>query len=326
LRTPTLSLVIPLYCEGGHLRESVSEIHRNMESCGKSYEVVLVDDGSHDSTWDTITSLAGEYSSIRAFRFSRNFGKEAAMSAGIELARGRAVIVMDGDLQHPPELIPEMVRLWEEEGYHVVDTVKASRGSEALWYRLSARLFGACMSRMSGFDLSGASDFKLLDRRVVDAWLQMRETLTFYRGMTEWLGFRHARLPMHVAARRQGASSWSVLRLMRLAVAALTSFSSVLLQGVTALGLLFIVFAGIFGVYTVGRYMKGSSLEGFATVILLQLIIGGTIMLSLGIIGQYLANIYWETKKRPRYVLMDRIDAGSGDAPGEAPNHGGVGH
>ncbi len=180
-RSLTLLIVIPLRCEGSHLRTSLTAVGQHLDSLNIPYEFVLVDDGSTDDTWQVIRSFSQESPQVRALRLSRNFGKEAALSAGLEVARGDAVIVMDGDLQHPPELIHEMVRLWREEGIEVVDAVKKRRGKELLPRRLGSRLFSFLMCKLSGFDLSGASDFKLLDRRVVDAWLRMDEKQVFYR-------------------------------------------------------------------------------------------------------------------------------------------------
>lgn len=304
-----MSVIIPLYCEGGHLERSVAEITKCLDALDKPYEIILVDDGSTDDTWKAIQSLARMGPHIRAVRFSRNFGKESAMSAGLERARGDAAILMDGDLQHPPEVIPEMVRLWSETGADVVDAVKAERGRESWPRKTGAALFHFLMRRLSGFDLSGASDFKLLDRKVLDAWLQMGETQLFTRGMIEWLGFSHAQVSFNVPARADGESAWSFVRLARFAVTALTSFSSLPLHVVSLMGLLFLLAAIGLGAWTFYAWLAGRSLTGFTTVILLQLGIGSIVLLSLGIIGEYVANVYNETKRRPRYVVAETIDA-----------------
>ncbi|MCL5270858.1 MAG: glycosyltransferase family 2 protein [bacterium] len=203
----TLSVIIPLYREGRHLAESLGVIRRHLDALNETYEFCLVDDGSDDDTWQVINTLSQSMPQLRAIRFSRNFGKEAALAAGLEISRGRAMIIMDGDLQHPPELIPRMVGLWTE-GNEIVDAVKSERGRESALYKFLATAFNALMCRLSGFDLHGASDFKLLDRRAADAWLRLRENRTFYRGITEWIGFRHARLPFVVPSRADGKSAW----------------------------------------------------------------------------------------------------------------------
>jgi polyisoprenyl-phosphate glycosyltransferase len=301
----SLSLVIPLYHEASHFAKSFRVIHDVVRDLDVTAEYVLVDDGSTDTTWQVVMDLQQKFPEIRAIRFSRNFGKEAAMSAGLRHATGDAVIVLDADLQHPPALIPEMLRRWREEGAEIVDGVKRSRGGEPFWRRLGARFFSEMLRRFSGFDMAGATDFKLLDRKVVDAWLTMDEYTTFYRGMTEWLGFRHQRLPFDVADRSDGASSWNAPQLLRLALNAVTSFSSSPLHIITICGSFFIVAAALLAMLTLIRWISGHALSGFSTVIILQLIIGSIIMLSMGITGEYLANIFYEAKKRPRYIIRE---------------------
>lgn len=304
-----VSIVVPLFNEASHVRESLILIREVTASSGSPMEVLAIDDGSSDGTWDRLLALRDAMPDLRLVRLSRNFGKEAAISAGLEHARGAAVIVIDGDLQHPPELVPEMIRLWRDHGYEVIDAVKASRGLETATYRTSATMFNSVMSRLSGFDLSGASDYKLLDRKVVDAWLRMGETRLFYRGMIAWLGFKHASIPFDVCERKGGRSAWSVIRLARLAITALTSFSSLPLHLVTLLGLVFLVAAFALALHVLYMYVSGQAVTGFATVILLQLGIGAITMVSLGIIGEYIASIYHEVKRRPRYIIAEQHDS-----------------
>jgi glycosyltransferase involved in cell wall biosynthesis len=304
---PRISLVIPVYCEGTHLRASAAEIKRHVEGATESYEMILVDDGSSDDTWEIVKELADRDPCIHAVRLSRNFGKESAMSAGLERARGAAVIVMDADLQHPPEVIPQMVELWSNSGVDVVDAVKARRGKEPMVRAIGAGMFNTLMNRFSGFDLSGASDYKLLDRKVVDAWLQMRETQLFTRGMIEWLGFTHARVQFDVAERGEGRSAWSIVRLTRYALTALTAFSSFPLHIVTVMGLLFLAGAVLLSAWTLYVWIAGEAVSGFTTVILLQLGTGSIVMLSLGVMGEYVAHVYDEVKRRPRYVVAESI-------------------
>ncbi|HNR29835.1 MAG TPA: glycosyltransferase family 2 protein [Candidatus Hydrogenedentes bacterium] len=306
---PLIAVVIPVYCEAASIRSNLAVIDKSLQIIdGINYAFLLVDDGSTDQSWEEIQSIAAADSRVRALRFSRNFGKEAAIAAGLEHAEGDAVIVMDADLQHPPHLIPEMVRLWREEAFDIVDAVKQDRGKETMLYRLSVALFTAALCSVSGFDMRGSSDFKLLDRNVVTAWLAMKERVTFYRAMTEWLGFRHMQLPMSVAPRAAGMSRWNLARLVRLATTAMTAFSTSALHLTTALGALFVLSAFLFGLYTLGQWLRGYSLEGFATVILLQLIIGGCIMVALGIVGEYIATIFQEVKRRPRYIIRDQTE------------------
>ncbi len=311
-----LAVVIPLYCEGSHFKQSFAEIRRHLMAVPCKFEIVLVDDGSTDDTWEIVEELARTHEGVSALRLSRNFGKDAALSAGIEKANGDAFLVIDGDLQHPPELVPEMYRLWSQGGIEVVDAVKVSRAKEPLVRRWGAGIFASLVNKLAGFNMSGATDFKLLDRRVVDAWLKMGETQLFYRGMVSWLGFTRAEVPFSVGEGRKKRSGWSNRELIAYAVGALTSFSSAPLHIVTVLGFWLFMIAGILGGRTLYLWFGGAAVTGFSTVILLQLMIGGCVMISLGIIGHYISNIYHEVKRRPRYVIADFI--GANNSTGES--------
>ena len=203
---PTVSVVVPCLNEGSHIAESLETIAQTLQAIPVDYELIVVDDGSTDDTWERVSELLETMPALRALRLSRCFGKEHALCAGLESARGRAVVVMDADLQHPPALIPRMLAAWRE-GYEVVEAVKADRGDESLTARVEARFFYALLRRLSGIDLSGASDFKLMDRRVLEAWSTMPERNLFFRGMSAWLGFRRKELPFKVEA-RAGACGW----------------------------------------------------------------------------------------------------------------------
>ena len=270
-------------------------------------EMIVIDDGSTDSTWPALEKLAGQMPELKALRFSRNFGKEAAICAGLAYSSGQACIVIDSDLQHPPELIPEMVRLWRQEHWEIVEGIKKTRGSESLINRIGARFFYRTLSGLSGYNLYGSSDFKLLDRKVIDAWLDLRERNTFFRGMVSWLGYRRNQITFSVPRRRLTQSRWSFLGLFRLAVIAITAFSSLPLQAVTILGGLFLLCAMLFSGYALVMYFIGLAFPGFTTVIILELLIGGVLMISLGIIGTYIAQIYQEVKYRPRYVVAETL-------------------
>ena len=200
-----------------------------------------------------------------------------------------------------------MVQQWKD-GAEVVEAVKQHRGTESLYSKLRAQIFYAMFTRLAGYDLRGASDFKLMDRRVLDAWLRMGERNLFFRGMNAWLGFRRVQIPFDVPARIGGESSWSALQLARLAMTAVTSFSSAPLQLITFTGAGFAVFALVLGAQTLYQKIAGHAVDGFTTVILLLLVIGGAVMLGLGIIGTYIARIYEEVKGRPRYIVAERVN------------------
>ena len=296
-----ISVVVPVYNEGAHIRKSMEYVGKICEEAGILYELVLIDDGSKDNSWEEISRMAKEDERVTAVRLSRNFGKEPALCAGLDAARGDAVIVMDADLQHPPEKIPEMVRLWQE-GAEVVEGVKSSRGKEKKTYRFCAKVFYGMINKATGIDFDNASDFKLLDRKVIDAMKQMPERMTFFRGMSAWVGFERKSFEFEVAERVDGTSKWSLKRLITLAVTAVTSYTSAPLHCITFLGIIMFFGAIVLGIQTLYMKFAGYAQDGFTTVILLLLFIGSMIMISLGIIGIYLMKIYHEMKGRPRYL------------------------
>jgi len=304
---PEISVVIPAHCEAEVLPDALRRVRDVLRGTGVSYEIIVVDDGSTDTTWQVIGDFATQETALRALRLSRRFGKEAALRAGLEVARGEATITMDGDLQHPPEMIPTMISAWRS-GADIVEAVKEDRSAGSPIESWRARVFYALLRGLSGHDLDGASDFKLLDQRVLRAYLSLGERNIFFRGMVAWLGFNSVRVPFSVARRAGGQSSWTFLGLVRLAVTAVTSFSSVPLQFVTILGVCLLTFSFAMGVQTLYRKLSGSALDGFTTVILLLLIIGSTLMVALGIIGEYIARIYDEVKGRPRYLIGETLD------------------
>src|SRR5438552_2780692 len=306
---PLLSVVIPVFREGAQLSSFLAAVRSSLSQCNLPYELVLVDDGSPEDTWRMIAAEADTCQAIRALRLSRNFGKEAALCAGLEHARGDAVIVMDADGQHPPSLIPEMVRMWQSSGADIVEAVKRRRGRESLSSKLGAHLFYLILNKLSGFHFKGASDFKLMNRKAVDAWLKMHERNVFFRGMTVWMGFTTVQIPFEVAPRWAGKSAWSVFKRLKLALVGITAFSSFPLHLVTFAGLVFLGLSVLLGIETLYLKLTGRAVSGFATVILLELIIGSLLMISLGIIGEYLARIYEEVKGRPRYLVRESIGA-----------------
>ncbi|NLZ55435.1 MAG: glycosyltransferase family 2 protein [Clostridiaceae bacterium] len=300
---PDISVLIPFYNESGQVANTVKTVAEYVCATGCSWEMVLIDDGSKDTTAAELLEAAADDPRLRVLILSRNFGKEAALCAALDHAVGRCAIIIDGDLQHPPEHIPEMVRLWREEGYEVVEGVKSNRGRESALKRLVSRGFYSIFRMLTGFDLQNASDFKLIDRKVIDAWKQMPEKNTFFRGMSAWLGFRRTSIKFEVRDRTSGISKWNLGALWRLSSNAITSFSSKPLRIINILGALFWGVALILGIQTLVNYIVGRAATGFTTVILLQLIIGGATMSSLSLLGRYVTRIYDESKDRPRYLI-----------------------
>ena len=312
----TMDIVIPVYNEEQSLFANISEIHRTLSSgehCSPftqsgSHRFVLVDDGSRDNTWAEIVRLREALGEdlVTGIGLSRNFGKESALCAGLEAVTADLCVVMDSDLQHPPEMIPQMVAK-HLEGYNVVECVKSSRGKESIFSKAAAKLFYSLMNRFSGFSMDNASDFKLLDASAVAAWREVGDTNTFFRGMVEWIGFTKAQLPFEVQERSGGKTKFSTLRLVRLALHSLVSFSAAPLYLTMGLGVVFLLGALVLGAQTLYNKFAGIALDGFSTVILLLLIVGGAILFCLGIIGVYISKIYDEVKKRPRYIVKERV-------------------
>lgn len=297
-----LSVVLPAYNEEQNIANTADVLAGLLESNQIDYELVFISDGSGDDTFAEIQKASDRNPHVRGIEFSRNFGKEAGIFAGLEFARGDAVVVMDCDLQHPPEVIPQMWKLWQE-GAEVVEGIKSDRGREKLLYKLSAGLFYKVMSSLIKIDMCSSSDFKLLDRKVVKVLLELPERNTFFRALTFWAGFRTESVAYEVRERQLGESKWSFWSLMKYAMINVTSFSTLPLQMVTVMGVISILFSIGLAVQTLAKYLTGTAVEGFTTVILLILLIGGFLMLSLGIIGHYLARIYEEVKGRPRYIV-----------------------
>ncbi len=298
-----ITIVIPVYNESASIRRTVPTILDTLDAIESvTFEILLVDDGSTDDTLEQIETLCNEHHRLMPIPLTRNFGKEAAMHAGLSHATGDAVIIMDSDLQHPPDLIPKMICLWQD-GVDVVEAYKSSRGKESFLSRLAANQFYRIFNAMAGIDLANHSDFKLLDRKVVAAYLNLPERKRFMRGLVAWMGFASAKLPFEVPPRAHGATAWSRFKLMRFSITALTSFSSAPLHIVTGLGGICLVIAAVLGSIALYHKFTGVAVSGFTTVILLILIVGSLIMLGLGLIGIYLEQIFDEIKQRPIYPL-----------------------
>lgn len=301
-----LSIVIPAYNEEKMILKTTEVVSGIMEREKIPFELVFVNDGSKDQTWEMIEKAAEKNSHVTGIRFSRNFGKESAIFAGLANAEGDCIAVMDCDLQHPPKTLVEMYRLWEQ-GYEVIEGVKRSRGKESILHRASAGMFYKIMSKAVQIDMSRASDFKLMDRKAVEALLSMPERNAFFRALSSWVGYRTTSVEFDVQERTEGESKWSTWSLIKYAVRNIVGFSSAPLQMITVAGVLTLLLAVVLGIQSLVKYFCGHALEGFTTVILLLLIIGSLIMLSLGVIGIYIAKIYEEVKGRPRYFIARKI-------------------
>jgi dolichol-phosphate mannosyltransferase len=299
---PELTAVIPMYNEEEVADRIVDRVREELVRTGRGFEILCIDDGSTDRTGERLAALAARDPRVVPVRFSRNFGKEAALLAGLELARGKGVLFLDADLQHPPALIPEMVARWDA-GYDVVDAVKATRGRESRLYRAAAALFHALLGGAGGPELIAASDFKLLDRQVVDALLRCPERSRFFRGLVAWVGFRVSGVPFEVGERSGGRSGWGAWKLFAYALRNLVAFSPVPLRLVAWIGFLTVLVATVLAAQTLYNWLVGAAVTGFTTVILLQYWLSGLTLLSLGVLGYYVSQMYEEQKARPPFLV-----------------------
>ena len=299
-----LSVIIPAYNEQENIANTAEVISGILDAEEIEFEMIFADDGSKDGSWAEICRLNADDQRVRGLRFSRNFGKEGAIFAGLRAAEGDCAVLIDCDLQHPPELIPQMYRMWER-GAEVVEARKSSRGRESLFYKLFAKGFYKLMRSSSGINLDGASDFKLLDRKAVNALNEMPERMTFFRALSGWVGFRTEHIEFDVKPRNAGKTKWNYKKLFIFGINSVTSFTNFPMHVITLIGVIFGIFAVLMGIQTLVNYFSGSAADGFTTVILLVLILGACLMIGIGIIGFYLSKIYEEIKRRPRYIISE---------------------
>ena len=302
-----ITLIIPAYNEEKMIGTAADTISGILADADIAYEMIFVDDGSKDGTWDEIVSASSRIQGVRGLHFSRNFGTEAAMFAGLSDVRGECAAVLDCDLQHPPEKLVEMYRLWEQ-GYEVIEGIKEDRGKESAAHRFAANRFYSLISGATGVDMSSSSDFKLLDRKVVDTLNKMPEKNVFFRALSFWVGFRRTEVKYKVQERTEGESKWSTASLIKYALNNISSFSSAPLKLIIILGLIMMAVSVVFGAISLVQKFMGQAADGFTTVNILLLFSASIIMISLGMIGFYVARIYDEIKGRPRYIISDRTD------------------
>ena len=299
-----LSVVIPAFNEQEMVPAAAGQIDGILSRAGIPHELIFIDDGSRDATWSEIRAESERRDTVRGVHFSRNFRKEAAIFAGLQAADGDCVAVIDCDLQHPPEKLVEMYRLWEQ-GVEVVEGVKTDRGEESLAHRVAAKTFYRLISEATHIDMTRASDFKLLDRKAVNVLLSMREKRAFFRALSSWIGFRTAEVPYEVRERAAGESKWSTWLLIKYALSNITAFTSLPLHLITGCGAASFLAALIVGIVSIVRLAMGRVVTGLTGAVILLLFLSGLIMVGLGIIGYYLGNIYMEIQDRPRFIVSE---------------------
>jgi len=303
-----ISIVVPLYNEEAAVEALVPRLFALMEREGLQGDVICIDDGSKDSTWDRLTALSPRYPALTLVSLSRNFGKEVAIAAGLDIADGNAVILMDGDLQHPPEVIPQFLAKWRE-GFDIVYGVRKNRDRDGVLRRGFTRVFYRLFNSVSNTPITpDAGDFRLLDRKVVDAIRRMRERARFMKGIYSWVGFKSTAVEFDVTERAGGKSSFSTWRLFNLAFDGLLSFSTVPLRVAMFVGGL-IAFAALAlgSFYLIRTLIFGIDVPGYASLIVSILALSGFTMLQLGVMGLYLGRIYDEVKARPLYLVREIV-------------------
>ncbi len=304
---PQLTVVVPAYNESAVLRAFHQRLGQVLDQLPLDCSVLYVDDGSDDDTWSIISSLLATDPRVGALKLSRNFGKEAALTAGLDAADGDAVVVIDADLQDPPELIPALIEQWQA-GYDVVYATRTARDGESYFKRFTAAAFYRSMERLSDTAIPrDTGDFRLLSRRALDALAQLRERQRFMKGLFGWIGFRQTAVHYLREPRQGGATKWNYWRLAQLAIEGITSFSTAPLRLATWIGL---ASAGVsfgYGLWVLTRTLfYGDSVRGYPTLILVILFLGGVQLLALGVIGEYLGRNYAESKQRPLYFVEER--------------------
>lgn len=311
----TVSVLVPVNNEEVVLPALFAELERILEPLSGKYQfhVLILDDGSVDKTADIVRNHASNAYSTGLCSFTRNFGKESAISAGLDRCESDAYIIIDADLQHPPELIPEMLMQWES-GFKLVECVKKSRGRESMFYKFCSQLFYQSMKSLSSLELDNDSDYKLLDKEIVLMIRRFPEKNRFFRGLISWMGYPTYQIPFEVPDREQGKSSWKTWGLIKYSLSSLSSFSSAPLQLVTVIGVLMLILSLLIGSLTLYQWALGNAVTGFTTVIILLLMIGSMLMISLGLIGLYISKIYDEVKSRPGYIVKEELNSSANES------------
>jgi glycosyltransferase involved in cell wall biosynthesis len=311
VRARSLSIVIPVLNEARGLEVLEQRLRSVLDDLGRDWDVVFVDDGSRDATLELLRAMHARDPRFKAVALSRNFGKEIAVAAGLRHATGDGVVIMDGDLQHPPELIPKFIAKWDE-GYDIVYAQRTDRTSDSAVYKLAARGFYSLFWTLSRTELpDGAGDFRLLDRKAVDAINRIGERARFNKGLYAWIGFRSVGVPYDVEVRSEGRSRFRPRQLLHFALDGIASFTTLPLRIWSYLGLLIAAFAFVYALFVLLKTMiYGVDVPGFATLIVSVMFFAGIQLISLGVIGEYLGRVYEEAKGRPLFIVAETIGTG----------------
>jgi len=306
-----LSVVLPCYKEAGNLPAMLEALQKTLDAVPGNTEILAVDDGSPDNTYQTLLDLKPRYKNLHIVRFARNFGKEAALTCGLRLAKGEVVAMLDADLQHPPETILEMIEKWKG-GDQIVYALRRNRAGDSALRKFFTRIFYFVFRHISDLNLpQGAGDFMLLDRKVVDAINLLPEKNRFMKGLMTWVGFKRGFVSFDVHERAGGESSFRLKKLFLLALDAITSFSNLPLRVWSSCGVLVsLVSLGYFAYLLVRTLLFGVDVPGFPSIMCAILFMGGVQLISLGVIGEYIGRIFHEVKNRPVYIISDDVPPG----------------
>lgn len=305
--TPELSIVVPAFNESQGIAAFLALLFDVLRGCCDRFEVWVIDDGSLDDTWQRVCGMTARFPEMRGLRFTRNFGKEAAILAGLRRATGQAVIVIDADGQHPPSLVPQMLVAWRAGEAQIVAAQKAARPTDSWIERMNAWAFNRVMRTLTGLDLSAASDYRLLDRRVVDVLLGFPERIRFFRGMTVWTGFATKHLSFDVVPRFAGTSQWAAGQRIKLAIDAITAYSAKPLGMVFRLGIIGMAAALILFMQALYSWAAGVAVSGWTSMTVVVLFFGSANLLGIGVLGAYLAQLFDEIKARPEYLVKQEL-------------------
>ena len=302
---PFFSIVIPVYNEESNIEYLYDSIKR--ELIGLHYELIYIDDGSSDNSSKLIKDIVEKDKDAIAIILSRNFGHQAALKAGIDITKGEFVITMDGDGQNPPDLIHEMIELYHQ-GYDIISARRKFEKNKHFLKRISSKLFYFIFNKLSEIKIPKySSDFRLMSRKSIDAYLELSENIRFNRGLSAWIGFNQISIEFIPNKRHKGESKFSSRQLFSLGIDAITSFSSMPLRLSFLFGLIVSFFGVVYGIYAIVMYFQDNVVKGWTSLIVLILIIGGIQLISIGLVGEYLAKIFYETKKRPIYIVKEII-------------------
>ncbi len=303
----TYSIVVPVFNEASVMDELCKRLLKVMDGLKEPFEVIFVDDGSSDDTFRKAAETAGKRKEVKALRFSRNFGHQIAITAGMDSAVGEAVIVMDGDLQHPPELIPEMIAAWKS-GYNVVNTIRQETEGIPLKKKLFSKAFYKVINLDSEVVIQpDAADFRLMDRASCDAFKTLREQDRFVRGLTSWIGFKQTNIPYRAEARHSGQSKYSFSKMLKFAINGITSFTTLPLKAVGFFGLAVAGVSFFYAAYALYvRLVLNIAVEGWTSLLVGVLFLGGVQLISIGVLGAYIARIFRQVKNRPLYIIQER--------------------